>query len=212
MADDSESGHHNFEELKKVVIEHSRNKTWEDAKKEWFHSTIFYEESNCICGMKIKQNCVIENRFNAQELVVGNVCVNKFNEDALTIDLKVHKSLGKVVAKLDGQHANDALINVAQRLSILSEKEANWYRNHNKGKGKKVRFDKSNPAYDEEAFKLRHKYNLLIYWGFNKSRPKCKCVPVKYAKPRQNKDGSLFYSCSSWPNGCKFHTNVPKQG
>jgi hypothetical protein len=66
--------------LAKEIIDLSFSNTWEEAKREWFLSHIYFSHfhENCLCGHEIVECCVLENTLNKNRCIVGNVCVNKF--------------------------------------------------------------------------------------------------------------------------------------
>jgi len=66
--------------LIKEILDRSNSKIWDTAKQEWKVWDI-YESSNgtCLCGhYPITEHCVLLNKLNKSEVVVGNCCVNKF--------------------------------------------------------------------------------------------------------------------------------------
>lgn len=62
-----------------VLLEASENKTdYYTAVDEWVYFGETYEdESTCICGHWIVQNCVVHNTRNNNTLILGNCCINK---------------------------------------------------------------------------------------------------------------------------------------
>lgn len=72
---------HNSFRLTQAIIVLSNSVTWEDAKNEWVLSEVYEEEetATCLCGHHpIKEICVIRNKLNGKEAIVGNVCVKNF--------------------------------------------------------------------------------------------------------------------------------------
>ena len=63
-----------------ILIENSISEDLNSALLEWEYQFSFVKPSHCVCGQKIKENCVIENLHNLNKLIVGNVCVKKFFE------------------------------------------------------------------------------------------------------------------------------------
>jgi len=197
-----EGGDHS--KLREVVIANSTSDTWVGAKAEWKLLFIYDADGACVCGHAIVENCVIENKLNANQLIVGNVCVNQFQEDELAVEGKARSSLRKVRANPTGCKANKALLGLALRLGILSHSEWNWYSKQTQGKGSRTRYAEGG---DPAALAFRTKINRLILLGFCADRPKCNCG--EYAKPRQNSHNqTYFYSCARWPNGCAFTKTV----
>lgn len=198
--------------LRRKVIENSFADDWESAKTEWELISIYDKDNECICRHKIVENCVIRNRNNANELIVGNVCVNQFKEAELSVPHSCRRSLKQLQlrrrnpdvpkanrANPDVPKANRALIDVAVRLKILSENEGKWY-------GKAA----TNSSMREKKMEFRRKINSLILMGFTDERPECHCGEL--AKPRQNSSTKeFFYSCyhgryvnKIWTSRCNF--------
>jgi hypothetical protein len=203
----------NFETLKATVIENSQSNEWETARLEWKLLTI-YDAPNqtCCCGhYPITENCVIVNEINGKTLIVGNVCVNKFEQERLTVPTTCRTSLKKVCDDTENSNANPDLLKVAARLKIISKKERTWYNRHTHGPGSRNRFNPDHDEYDQFAVRKRERINILIKYGFRQSRPKCRCNVL--AKPRMSgHDHSVFYSCYRWNeenrNCCQFKQNA----
>lgn len=99
------------------------------------------------------------------------------------------------------------LIQSPLRLNILSKNEVNYYKMITTGEGSVKRFKIDHDDFDPQKFNIRRKINNLIILGFCSTRPKCQCN--QFAKPRKNsRNGSYFYSCYYWPNGCRFTANA----
>ena len=67
--------------LAKEITALSASDRWPEARLEWDLLSVYQEEEpqTCLCGhTPIIEICVIRNRNNGNEAVVGNVCVNKF--------------------------------------------------------------------------------------------------------------------------------------
>lgn len=191
--------------LRRIVVENSVADDWESAKTEWELMSIYDKVNECICTHRIVENCVIRNRNNAKELIVGNVCVNQFKEAKLSVPKLCRTSLKKLQLRRRNPEthnipkANRALIEVAVRLKILSENEGKFY-NKAPTNSKKMEF--------------RRKINYLIMLGFRDKRPECHCGEL--AKPRQNSGTKeFFYSCYDgryvnriWRSRCNFSLDV----
>lgn len=208
--------------LREVVIENSSRvpgslalRPWDEAKKEWSLLTIYDEPSHCVCKHRIVENCVIRNRLTGNTLVVGNVCINHFREEELAVSSLCRQSLKRLMQPrgTETHSANESLVNLARRLEILSPGEAGWYLAKTTGRGKRTRFDADHANYEPESVRERERLNKLILHGFSSNRPRCACPENPYAKPRQNRrEGTYFYSCSSWPHGCEFRVSVARTG
>ena len=63
------------------IINLSSSKTWDTAKLEWELKEIYKGSfpETCLCGhFPIVEICVLRNKTNGKEAIVGNCCVKKF--------------------------------------------------------------------------------------------------------------------------------------
>lgn len=68
-------------QLSEAIIARSVSTRWDEAKLEWHLASVYYadEPETCLCGhFPIVELCVLTNRRNGCEAVVGNHCVKKF--------------------------------------------------------------------------------------------------------------------------------------
>jgi hypothetical protein len=194
----------NQELLRSVVIQKSKATTWDLAKTEWDLLTIYDEDSRCVCEHFIRENCVIRNRINGEELTVGNVCINHFGVRALTVPASCRACFSKLREYPQSTNANQSLLSLAHRLNILSANEVNYYSRITTGVGSRTKFSIGHEKFSQTCFDIRLKINTLIKLGFSPRRPRCDCKGRRFAKPRQNRTGTFFYSCADWPHGCGF--------
>jgi len=87
-----ESNQHIFYE---ELLKNSINKDRKLAIEEWEFKYSFEEDNHCICGMPIKENCIIINKNNNKSLLVGNVCVNRFINKDCSFIFRGMKSINK---------------------------------------------------------------------------------------------------------------------
>jgi len=69
--------------LTQEIIPLSVAGSWDEAKLEWDLLDIFLTDpespGTCLCGhFPIREHCVLRNRLNGTEVVVGNCCVKRF--------------------------------------------------------------------------------------------------------------------------------------
>lgn len=63
------------------IISLSQSSSWEEAKQEWQLSDVYQAEEaeTCLCGhYPIIELCILRNRHNDRDAIVGNCCVKKF--------------------------------------------------------------------------------------------------------------------------------------
>lgn len=148
--------------LREAILVESESKNWMTAKKEWSLVLIFDEKSHCVCGHHIVQNCVIHNDINGKELIVGNVCVNQFNETKLEAEDSAYASLARM-KKAGHAKANKALLELAHRTHVITESEVSRYVKLTTGKGAKNRFDPSHAWYKVEYVEFVRKSTSSSY-------------------------------------------------
>jgi hypothetical protein len=73
----------NQETLRREILERSRSKDWDAALAEWdlhrIEFTSLRDPEVCLCGhFPIIELCYLLNRHNGVEVLVGNVCVQRF--------------------------------------------------------------------------------------------------------------------------------------
>jgi len=195
------------EKLREIILTKSSATTWEKAKREWsLHTIICDKPNNCICGHRIRENCIIQNSKTGKKLVVGNVCINQFKEENLNVDLTAQSSLHSL-RRGTSKTANQALLKLARRIGVLNEIETRIYSNLTTGQGSRISYNEKHEEFNRFRYNYRELINRLIILGFNKNRPKCHCNPSQYAKPRQGKKvGTFVYSCGK--HKCSFNKNI----
>eukprot|EP01040_Poterioochromonas_malhamensis_P016527 gene16527-18776_t len=200
----------NQEELHRVVIEKSETKNWVEAKQEWVLETIYDLPGRCLCHHRITEHCVISNKYNHKRLIVGNVCINHFDEHELNVPANCRASLKRLFDNVES-NANRELLDLAVRLKIISLHERDSYIEKTTGEGSRVRFYIDHVNFDQDDYDFRQKINQFIKLGFIHDRPYCFCSHRgKHARPRQNRQTkSFFYACYDYPNGCKFTQSAP---
>lgn len=90
--------------LAKEIIKLSDNSTWHLAKLEWSLEQVYFadEPETCLCShFPIIEICVIKNKNNKKEAIVGNCCVKKFlglpSNDIFSSMKKIKKDVEKSV-------------------------------------------------------------------------------------------------------------------
>ena len=88
--------------LSQEITALSKSNKWDDARLEWELFRMFDQEDldTCLCGhYPIKEICVLRNKLNDNQAIVGNCCVEKFmglSSDKLFSALKrVKKDISK---------------------------------------------------------------------------------------------------------------------
>lgn len=196
---------HDREALQEKVIEHSVADTWSKAKKEWRLKRIFRETAKCLCGHDIMDNCVIRNIHNNNELIVGNVCVEQFNNSSLSVPSSAFKSLAKLGP---GTKANEALLLVASETGVVSESDVEFYKKITTGKGARKHYT-IGKSFSQKKYDIRKRINLQIYLGFQSDCPLCDCGDKM--RVISTKTGNYFYGCQNYPNGCKNTRPIDKK-
>jgi len=150
--------------LMRRIIELSEADIWEKAKLEWVWIDTFFiadgdEYETCLCGhYPIKECCVIRNKKNGRETIIGNCCINKFMDTESDLIFQCIRRLQDDIEK----SLNVATIEYAYRMRVISRWEYNFYYD--------VR-SKRNLSYKQTAVKL--KINERVLNRFRKGYKKC---------------------------------------
>lgn len=113
--------------LRRIVIERSFARTFQDARMEWYLKRIFVDNSKCVCGHRIKYNCVIRNRKTDYELIVGNTCVMQFDVPELRVESSIFKSLQSLRKAPEKKKASLSLLAIALQCHIITRSSFDWY-------------------------------------------------------------------------------------
>ena len=113
------------------VVEQSKATNWHDAKMEWFTRAIYYLEKDavetCTCGhFPIKNVIEIENRITGNILIVGNCCIEKFEDSD---DYKGVFNYSLFFSGLRKGELNKAIVDKAKLDGIINEWEFTFLNN-----------------------------------------------------------------------------------
>jgi hypothetical protein len=127
-----------IEKFKEELIKHSHAKDYDKAIKEWvFDGDISEGEPFCICGHPITKNMLVRNNLNAEQLVVGNCCIKKFNIEREHYNKSRLDYLRYAYRRTKNDKERQFLIELADRLKrkildgngeilYLSQRQVNW--------------------------------------------------------------------------------------
>ncbi len=113
-------------ELATKIIALSVADTWDEAKLEWSLFDVFKEDQpdTCLCGhFPIIENCVLHNRENGNQAIIGNVCVKKFL--GLPSD-KIFQGINRI-AQDNERSLNAEAIDHAHRKDWINDWERKFY-------------------------------------------------------------------------------------
>lgn len=101
-------------QLTAEIIKRSKAKTWNAAKLEWELKKVYEakEPDTCLCGhFPIIEICVLQNKVNGNDAIVGNCCVKKFiglpSDKIFQAVKRVRKDTEKSLNAEAVQHAYD---------------------------------------------------------------------------------------------------------
>lgn len=117
--------------LSMEILDLSKANNWDKARKEWYLDYIYEiprqdDPETCLCGhYPIREVCVIKNKENGNEAIVGNCCVNKF------IGLTTNKLFSSIknVKKDNSKSFNADVIDLAYKRGIINDWEYSFYQN-----------------------------------------------------------------------------------
>ena len=118
------NGKSKFKILRETLVEASKSKEWDIAKKEWDVKEIYFVDpestsgvhETCSCSYyPIKEVFIIKNTLNGNELTIGNHCITKIIDDEkenkrykAIFDALKNKKITKVL--LEMSYYNDHLL------------------------------------------------------------------------------------------------------
>lgn len=123
-------------DLPAKIIGLSQASTWKEAIREWKLVEIELlepgESKTCLCGHKpIRELCHIKNTKNGMAAIIGNHCIERFADDELEdADFESVPRIFQASQRLlinPKASANDALINHAFNVGVLTEREKTFY-------------------------------------------------------------------------------------
>ena len=112
--------------LTEEIIHRSKADTWDEAKLEWELAQVYRvnEAGTCLCGhFPIIEICVLHNKYNDNDAIVGNVCVKKFL--GLPSD-KIFQAVSRI-SKDDEKALNAETIDHAHRRGWINNWEREFY-------------------------------------------------------------------------------------
>ena len=113
--------------LPRKIIRRSKAKTWDRAKQEWELNDIVMTENceyHCLCGHPIKELCILKNKYNGREVIVGNFCVKKFLNHIRSE--KFFRAIGRVKKDITNNFNAD-FIQMMYDKAIINKWEYNFY-------------------------------------------------------------------------------------
>lgn len=199
----------NFEILRAEILAQSVEKNnFSVACAEWELVSVYHQHGGeCICShYPITEHCCVRNKFNHNNLIVGNECIKHFNkntENIKPVSRNVFNSLRKMRRDVDTT-AGKELLELCQRLGILKDYDVENY--------KKKLYARTAPKRELSNFEENYRKapNGMILLGFDVQRPSCRCLGFPLAIPRRNKTkGTYFYGCQNFHSGgCGFTQNA----
>lgn len=121
----------NWFKLQNEIIKLSNSTDWIDAKLEWIISDIYKIEEwqnpeTCLCShYPITEICELHNTINWNNVIVWNVCVNKFINENLGTN-KLFQAISKIKNDIT-KSVNIETIKHFYDKCILSEWDKNFY-------------------------------------------------------------------------------------
>lgn len=191
------------EQLRKYIVACSASHVWDAARQEWVLLTVYRDKNRCVCGVHIVNNCVIYNAMMNSTLVVGNVCINHFDNPLMAVSDSTLDALDRIRNNHRTNKASPELLELAQRTRVLTTGDAALYKDITIGDGARTRFNPSHDNYSQENFGQRKQLNVLLLMGFSKRRPICdKCGLYMMCRRRdkykyQSTYDGYFYVCNN---------------
>lgn len=108
------------------IIDRSQSNNWDAARLEWLLQEVFESDDpdTCLCGhFPINEICILRNRVNGNQVVVGNCCVKKFI--GLPSD-KLFQAVKRIRKDLENSLNADAIQHAYEK-GWITQWEADFY-------------------------------------------------------------------------------------
>jgi len=117
---------HSKERFESELLAYSVSDDINKALKEWDFVSTFKEETHCICGTPIIENCVIENKKNQERLIVGNTCIKKFlNQMYNTNKISIISRFNNKMLKEENLIIDYKIINKLKQFNYVNDDDLN---------------------------------------------------------------------------------------
>jgi hypothetical protein len=105
------------------VMRNSSSDVWDVALREWDLIDVYWSTigTHCICSHAIHEVCVMKNRVNSNDIIVGNCCVEKFPQ--FESDKDERKLAFQALSK---DRVNSSLIELSYKLGYINEWERDF--------------------------------------------------------------------------------------
>jgi hypothetical protein len=115
--------------LRDAICQSSVSKQWDSAKTEWEVAYIFRKRNGeCLCGKDITEHCVIRNKINRAEKIVGNECMKHFGGELRGIAKEAFSALRTILrGGFPQQKTANFLVNMAFIARVIDEKTKEKY-------------------------------------------------------------------------------------
>jgi len=95
-------GKHDYDKFQRELIKSSESNIYLKAEREWTLNGYSKGDTNCICGVKIKNQFRIRNINNNNILIVGSICIKKF----MICNVRLITDLDRTIYNIKCQHLN----------------------------------------------------------------------------------------------------------
>jgi hypothetical protein len=116
---------HSANLLREHILGMSKATVYSEAVHEWRWLYSYIEESECPCTIRIKENCVMVNRFTGQQTVVGNVCVHRFMGQDHSDKFRALRDLAVRPERLPSL----SVVDMAYAIGVINDREVDFLRN-----------------------------------------------------------------------------------
>lgn len=113
---------HKSKIFEKQLIYYSQSNDLDEALAEWEFLESTYNQNHCICSQPIFENCLMKNIHNGHQLIVGNVCVQKFFPKIYKdYNLKDFFSISKKIRSFKLKNLTDDFISKLEDKNLIDD-------------------------------------------------------------------------------------------
>lgn len=160
------TGGHCRDFIHDIITAFSISDNYTEAVTEWNIANIisYKEPVKCICGVRINERIIIENKHTKHKVRIGNVCVSNFilNNDLNNISVNINQIRDDITSGV----LNKQVLDLAFKKNLITKSDYKLYKSITTGYGARKHYDSGNGKFSRKKWILRALINGRIILNF----------------------------------------------